>query len=77
MKEMRCARFRWVWPLWDDAETPGRQGLSRAGWWVGSEGKELLDQRRSCRPWLVRELELQEPRLRAVVVLGAFGGGRR
>jgi uracil-DNA glycosylase family 4 len=30
-------------------------------------------ERDTCRPWLVRELQLRWPRLRAVVVLGAFG----
>ncbi|WP_420033089.1 uracil-DNA glycosylase [Streptomyces sp. cg28] len=30
-------------------------------------------ERDTCRPWLVRELELLRPTLRAVVVLGAFG----
>ena len=30
-------------------------------------------ERDRCRPWLVRELELLRPSLRAVVVLGAFG----
>ncbi|GAA5024473.1 uracil-DNA glycosylase family protein [Streptomyces siamensis] len=30
-------------------------------------------ERDTCRPWLVRELELLRPSLRAVVVLGAFG----
>jgi len=30
-------------------------------------------ERDTCRPWLVRELELLAPTLRAVVVLGAFG----
>ncbi len=30
-------------------------------------------ERDTCRPWLSRELELLRPRLRAVVVLGAFG----
>ncbi|TVT20750.1 uracil-DNA glycosylase [Amycolatopsis acidiphila] len=30
-------------------------------------------ERDACRPWLERELELLKPRLRAVVVLGAFG----
>jgi len=30
-------------------------------------------ERDMCRPWLVRELELLRPSLRAVVVLGAFG----
>jgi uracil-DNA glycosylase family 4 len=30
-------------------------------------------ERYTCRPWLVRELELLRPSLRAVVVLGAFG----
>ena len=30
-------------------------------------------ERDTCRPWLVRELELLRPTLRAVVVLGGFG----
>jgi uracil-DNA glycosylase family 4 len=30
-------------------------------------------ERDSCRPWLIRELELLRPTLRAVVVLGGFG----
>ncbi|MFJ4712404.1 uracil-DNA glycosylase [Streptomyces sp. NPDC088785] len=30
-------------------------------------------ERDTCRPWLVRELDLLRPTLRAVVVLGAFG----
>ena len=30
-------------------------------------------ERDTCRPWLVRELQLRWPQLRAVVVLGAFG----
>jgi uracil-DNA glycosylase len=30
-------------------------------------------ERDACRPWLVRELQLLWPRLRAVVVLGGFG----
>ncbi|MFD7546552.1 uracil-DNA glycosylase [Streptomyces sp. NPDC059816] len=30
-------------------------------------------ERDTCRPWLVRELELLRPTLRSVVVLGAFG----
>ncbi|MGW2209092.1 uracil-DNA glycosylase [Streptomyces sp. NPDC001781] len=30
-------------------------------------------ERDTCRPWLVRELKLLRPTLRAVVVLGAFG----
>jgi uracil-DNA glycosylase len=30
-------------------------------------------ERDTCRPWLVRELALLRPTLRAVVVLGAFG----
>lgn len=30
-------------------------------------------ERDACRPWLVRELQLRWPRLRAVVVLGGFG----
>ncbi|WP_119289606.1 uracil-DNA glycosylase [Streptomyces sp. YIM 130001] len=32
-------------------------------------------ERDTCRPWLVRELELLGPALRAVVLLGAFGWG--
>nr|WP_091511162.1 uracil-DNA glycosylase [Amycolatopsis sacchari] len=35
--------------------------------------KPLPAERDACRPWLVRELELLRPRLKAVVVLGAFG----
>jgi uracil-DNA glycosylase family 4 len=35
--------------------------------------KPSPDERDACRPWLVRELELLWPRLRAVVVLGGFG----
>ncbi|MFJ4846796.1 MULTISPECIES: uracil-DNA glycosylase [unclassified Streptomyces] len=35
--------------------------------------KPTTDERLTCRPWLVRELELLRPTLRAVVVLGAFG----
>jgi len=35
--------------------------------------KPTPDERDACRPWLVRELELLRPSLRAVVVLGAFG----
>ncbi|MFF3374303.1 uracil-DNA glycosylase [Streptomyces sp. NPDC002680] len=31
------------------------------------------EERDACRPWLVSELELLRPTLRAVVVLGAFG----
>ena len=31
------------------------------------------EERDTCRPWLVRELRLLQPTLRAVVVLGAFG----
>jgi uracil-DNA glycosylase len=30
-------------------------------------------ERDTCRPWLVRELHLLRPTLRAIVVLGAFG----
>jgi uracil-DNA glycosylase family 4 len=30
-------------------------------------------ERDTCRPWLVRELDLLRPSLRAVVILGAFG----
>ncbi|RSN41628.1 uracil-DNA glycosylase, partial [Streptomyces sp. WAC 04229] len=30
-------------------------------------------ERDTCRPWLVQELDLLRPTLRAVVVLGAFG----
>ncbi|MFM9592239.1 uracil-DNA glycosylase [Streptomyces scabiei] len=35
--------------------------------------KPTPEERNACRPWLVRELELLRPTLRAVVVLGAFG----
>jgi uracil-DNA glycosylase family 4 len=35
--------------------------------------KPTPQERDSCRPWLVRELQLLRPTLRAVVVLGAFG----
>lgn len=35
--------------------------------------KPLPAERDACRPWLERELELLKPRLRAIVVLGAFG----
>ncbi|QFZ16669.1 uracil-DNA glycosylase [Saccharothrix syringae] len=35
--------------------------------------KPTPEERDNCRPWLVRELELLRPTLRAVVVLGAFG----
>lgn len=35
--------------------------------------KPTPEERDTCRPWLVRELELLWPTLRAVVVLGAFG----
>jgi uracil-DNA glycosylase family 4 len=35
--------------------------------------KPTPEERDTCRPWLVRELELVWPRLRAVVVLGGFG----
>ncbi|MGW0839980.1 uracil-DNA glycosylase [Streptomyces sp. NPDC002787] len=35
--------------------------------------KPTSEERNTCRPWLVRELELLRPTLRAVVVLGAFG----
>jgi uracil-DNA glycosylase family 4 len=35
--------------------------------------KPTPEERDTCRPWLVRELELLRPTLRAVVVLGAFG----
>ncbi|MFJ2826043.1 uracil-DNA glycosylase [Streptomyces sp. NPDC087263] len=35
--------------------------------------KPTPQERDACRPWLVRELELLRPSLRAVVVLGAFG----
>lgn len=37
------------------------------------ENKPTPAERDNCRPWLVRELELLAPTLRAVVVLGAFG----
>ncbi|MFF9778241.1 uracil-DNA glycosylase [Streptomyces sp. NPDC013978] len=35
--------------------------------------KPTPEERNTCRPWLVRELELLRPTLRAVVVLGGFG----
>ncbi|BBC37337.1 uncharacterized protein SGFS_086310 [Streptomyces graminofaciens] len=35
--------------------------------------KPTPEERDTCRPWLVGELELLRPTLRAVVVLGAFG----
>jgi uracil-DNA glycosylase family 4 len=35
--------------------------------------KPTPEERDTCRPWLVRELQLLTPTLRAVVVLGAFG----
>ncbi|MER5473491.1 uracil-DNA glycosylase [Streptomyces sp. NPDC002685] len=35
--------------------------------------KPTPEERDTCRPWLVRELGLLRPTLRAVVVLGAFG----
>ncbi|MFF6786147.1 uracil-DNA glycosylase family protein [Streptomyces sp. NPDC012510] len=35
--------------------------------------KPTPEERDTCRPWMVRELELLRPSLRAVVVLGAFG----
>ncbi|MFI0963384.1 uracil-DNA glycosylase [Streptomyces sp. NPDC021080] len=35
--------------------------------------KPTPEERDTCRPWLVRELRLLRPTLRAVVVLGAFG----
>ncbi|WP_461122533.1 uracil-DNA glycosylase [Saccharothrix stipae] len=37
------------------------------------ENKPTPQERDNCRPWLVRELELLRPTLRAVLVLGAFG----
>jgi len=37
------------------------------------ENKPTPGERDNCRPWLVRELELLRPTLRAVVVLGGFG----
>jgi len=37
------------------------------------DNKPTPAERDSCRPWMVRELELLRPTLRAVVVLGAFG----
>ncbi|WP_320772777.1 uracil-DNA glycosylase [Streptomyces sp. CRN 30] len=35
--------------------------------------KPTPEERNTCRPWLVRELRLLRPTVRAVVVLGAFG----
>lgn len=37
------------------------------------ENKPTPEERDRCRPWLLRELALLRPNLRAVVVLGAFG----
>lgn len=37
------------------------------------ENKPTPTERDNCRPWLVRELALLRPTLRAIVVLGAFG----
>jgi uracil-DNA glycosylase family 4 len=37
------------------------------------DNKPTPGERDTCRPWLVRELELMRPTVRAVVVLGAFG----
>jgi uracil-DNA glycosylase len=37
------------------------------------ENKPTPVERDTCRPWLVRELTLLAPTLRAIVVLGAFG----
>ncbi|MFI7387577.1 uracil-DNA glycosylase [Streptomyces sp. NPDC049813] len=37
------------------------------------ENKPTTTERDTCRPWLVRELELLRPTLRAVIVLGGFG----
>ena len=37
------------------------------------ENKPTPGERDTCRPWLVRELTILRPVLRAVVVLGAFG----
>ncbi|GAA1334780.1 uracil-DNA glycosylase [Saccharothrix algeriensis] len=37
------------------------------------ENKPTARERDTCRPWLVGELELLRPTLRAVVVLGGFG----
>ena len=37
--------------------------------------KPTPGERDTCAPWLVRELTLLWPRLRVVVVLGAFGWG--
>lgn len=37
------------------------------------ENKPTPEERDNCRPWLIRELELLRPTLRAVVVLGSFG----
>ncbi|MGW1022565.1 uracil-DNA glycosylase [Streptomyces sp. NPDC002577] len=37
--------------------------------------KPTPEERDTCRPWLVRELQLLRPYVRAAVVLGAFGWG--
>ena len=37
------------------------------------DNKPTPGERDTCRPWLVRELELTRPTVRSIVVLGAFG----
>ena len=37
------------------------------------DNKPTPGERDTCRPWLVRELELMRPSVRSLVVLGAFG----
>ncbi|MGA4541518.1 uracil-DNA glycosylase [Uniformispora flossi] len=37
------------------------------------DNKPTPDERDTCRPWLVRELTLLRPTVRAIVVLGSFG----
>jgi uracil-DNA glycosylase family 4 len=39
------------------------------------DNKPTPEERDTCRPWLVTELELLRPTLKAVLVLGAFGWG--
>jgi uracil-DNA glycosylase family 4 len=37
------------------------------------DNKPTPNERDTCRPWLIRELQLMRPQLRSVVVLGHFG----
>jgi uracil-DNA glycosylase family 4 len=55
-------------------------GLTLRSTWIAAAvrcappaNKPSVEERDTCRAWLVREIELLWPRLRAVVVLGGFG----